>query len=160
MVGRSTITLCLDFHWTFLGMYHTWAFLLFTTCIIIGFAHCHTLLSRSTPVETLHTILLGACKYMLRSFMDKRSPAEKKEILARILSFSYSGFTCRITGNISCHYRSFVGRDFKAWMQMVLFIVPSYLSANQTKCWYLLSKVTLLIVKVPCYLVSINRCSS
>lgn len=102
----------------------------------------HLLLCRSTPVETLHTILLGCCKYMLRSFMDKCGAAEKKEILARISSFSYSGFTCRITGNICYHYRSFVGRDFKAWIQMALFIIPSYLSANETKCWYLLSKVT------------------
>lgn len=92
---------------------------------------------RSTPVETLHTILLGACKYMLRSFMDKRNATEKKEILARISSFPYSGFSCRLTANICYHFRSFIGRDFKTFIQMALFIIPSYLSESELKCWYI-----------------------
>ena len=92
-------------------------------------------------METLHTILLGASKYMLRSFMEKRSVAEKKEILARISSFFYCGFSCRITGNIAYHFRSFIGRDFKSLMQMSLFVFPPYLSQSELRCWYLLSKV-------------------
>ena len=40
------------------------------------------------PVECLHTILLGAYKYMLQSFMDQASNNTKKEILAIISSFS------------------------------------------------------------------------
>lgn len=73
--------------------------------------------------------------------MQKRNTKEKKEILARIAAIPQSGFTCNITGNIMYHYQSFVGRDFKAWLQMVIFIVPYYLSDTETKCWYLLCKV-------------------
>ena len=70
----------------------------------------------ATPVECLHTILLGACKYMLRSFMDSASSKQKKEILAILAAFPYSGFSTRITGNICYYYKSFVGRDFKAFI--------------------------------------------
>uniref|UniRef100_A0A1X7V5E9 Uncharacterized protein n=1 Tax=Amphimedon queenslandica TaxID=400682 RepID=A0A1X7V5E9_AMPQE len=47
---------------------------------------------KSTPVESLHTILLGACKYLLRQFMKDRSSAEKKKywlesMLSHIVAF-------------------------------------------------------------------------
>ena len=96
------------------------------------------------PVEVLHTILLGASKYMLRTFMDKLNASQKKEILARIASFCYCGFSVRITGNIAYHYKSFIGRDFKAWMQMALFIIHSYISNDEKKCWLALSKVKVI----------------
>ena len=95
----------------------------------------------STSVEALHLILLGCCKYMLREFMDRKSPHEKKEILARVKAFSYFCFSTRITGNISYYYKSFVGQDFKAFMQMSLFIIPYYASDIETKCWFQLAQV-------------------
>ena len=99
---------------------------------------------RSTPVESLHTVLLGACKYMLRAFMDS---TQKKEIGTMVQLFPYCGFSCRITGNIQ-YYKSFVGRDFKAFMQMAMFIVPTiYVSESETKCWFLLSKVNIIQLK-------------
>ena len=75
--------------------------------------------------------------------MDKRSRQEKKEILARIKSFPYCGFITCITGNICYYYKSFVGRDFKAWIQMALFIIRLYLSESERKCWFELAKVSL-----------------
>ena len=102
---------------------------------------------RSTPVEVLHTILLGVCEYiMLKSFMKSRSSVEKQEILARIASLPSSGLSCRITGNIAYHYKSFVGRDYKAWMQIAIFIVHPYLTESETRCWLLLSKVYIHVV--------------
>ena len=100
-------------------------------------------LCSSTPVEALHTILLGMCKYMLRAFMDKLSAEQKQELLARIASFPYCGFSNKITGNIIQHYRSFVGRDLKAFIQMAVFVISPYLTEEQKKCWLLLSKVSM-----------------
>ena len=104
----------------------------------------HLYLYSAIPVETLHTVLLGCCKYMIRSFMDSISTKQKKEILALLAAFPCSGLTTRITGNICYYYKSFVGRDFKAFMQMALFIIERYLSEQKTECWLLLSKVELL----------------
>ena len=81
--------------------------------------------------------------------MEKRSKREKEEMLARINAFSYCGFQCRITGNIAYYYRSFVGRDFKAFMQMAIFIVAPFLDAEEIECWLLLSKVHV------CYVINI-----
>lgn len=47
----------------------------------------------------------------------------------------------RITGSIT-YFKSFVGRDFKAWLQMAMFIVPIFVKEEERKCWLNLSKVT------------------
>lgn len=72
--------------------------------------------------------------------MDARSTREKKEIACRMKSFPYCGFSSQVTGNIS-YYKSFVGRDFKAWIQMAPFIICSYLTDSSQKCWILLGQV-------------------
>ena len=77
---------------------------------------------RSTPIESLHTILLGACKYILCEFIDCITAAQRKEILVRVSAFPYYRFGTQITGNICYYFKSFVGRDFKSWMQMAIFI--------------------------------------
>ena len=78
---------------------------------------------------------------MLRSFMDSASSKQKKEILAILAAFPYSGFSTRTTGNICYYYKSFVGRDFKAFIQLAVFVIGRYLPPNELKCWLLLSKV-------------------
>jgi hypothetical protein len=103
---------------------------------------------KSTPVESLHTILLGCSKYMLREFMDRRNAQNKKEIMARINAFPSSGLTCRVSSNIS-YYKSFIGRDFKAFMQLALFVLESFFSESERKCWFLLAKIFRLAYCVP-----------
>lgn len=87
--------------------------------------------------------------------MKDRSSAEKKEILARINAFTYCGFSCRITGNIAYYYKSFVGRDFKAMMQLALFVFQPYFSDSTQKCWFLLSKVSVHFMMYTCTRVNI-----
>lgn len=60
-------------------------------------------LFRSSPVESLHTVLLGTCKYLLKSSMSSRNEQEKKQILARMSGFNYSGFSTKVYGNV-CYY--------------------------------------------------------
>ena len=74
--------------------------------------------------------------------MSKRKEEEKKQILAKMSTFNYSGFSTKVHGNVCYYYQSFVGRDFKGWMQMALFIISLFLSEEQKKVWILLSKVT------------------
>ena len=54
----------------------------------------------SSPVETLHTILLGVCKYALKSFMTGISKEHKRAINARVSAFNTSGLTVKMYGNV------------------------------------------------------------
>ena len=101
----------------------------------------HIILRCWTPVEVLHTVLLGVCKYVLRTFMSNRSKPENTEVLAKLSAFSYFGFSVKITGNIAYHYQSFISRDFKAWMQLALFIIDAYVTDEEKKCWISLAEV-------------------
>ena len=73
--------------------------------------------------------------------MGSITAAQKKTILATVKAWSYCGFDQRITGNIVHHYKSFVGQDFKAWLQMALFVIPPYVADQEMKCWFALVKV-------------------
>ncbi|KAL5509435.1 hypothetical protein EMCRGX_G004809 [Ephydatia muelleri] len=69
------------------------------------------------------------------------SKAQKEEILARMKAFNFSGFHVKVHGNVCYHHKSFVGRDYKAWSQMALFIISPYLTEGQQKVLLALSKV-------------------
>lgn len=96
----------------------------------------------STPVECLHTILLGPVKYLLVNLMHRITTAEKSEIEARINSFNFSGFDKRVNGGSICRYHgSLLGRDFKAWAQIGVFIVWDFLSPTEREMWLALAKL-------------------
>lgn len=118
------------------------------------------LISRSTPVECLHTILLGPVKYLLQELMSRLTPREKDIIVAKMNSFNYSGMDNSINGNSICrygclyacaiviacfmalrYYKSLVGRDFKQWSQVGIFIVWEFLTTSEKKMWLSLAKV-------------------
>ena len=88
-------------------------------------------------MEVLHTILLGTCKHILKILMPKLSSQQKREICARIRAFDTSGFNTKLNGNLCQYYKSFVGRDFKGWAQISIFILGLYL--NQGDCEVLLA---------------------
>ena len=96
---------------------------------------------RSTPVETLHTILLGPYKYLLKTTMSKLTVQQKQEVYARMNTFNYSGFNGKVLGNVIHHHKSFVGRDYKARAQMAPFVIGSYLSDPQKQVLLALSQV-------------------
>lgn len=72
------------------------------------------LVLRRLPVEVLHTIVLGLCKYVLKDLMPKMSSRQKCEILAMVKAFNTFGFRVKMYGNVCSYYKSFAGRDFKA----------------------------------------------
>ena len=94
-------------------------------------------------MESLHSILLGPYKYLLKCTIPTLSSTEKEEVLARIRAFSQSGFRVKLVGNVVRYHKSFVGRDYKAWAQMALFIIYPYLSDGHKEVWLALSKVSL-----------------
>lgn len=83
---------------------------------------------------------------MFRTFMSNCNKEQKTEIVARVDAFSYCGFSVRMTGNIVYHYKSFIGRDFKAWIQMALFIIDPFISREVKKCWLSLAQVVIIIM--------------
>ena len=72
------------------------------------------------PVEELHTKLLHICTKGNNVRAVKKA---KSEILARVKAYNTSGFKIKMYGNVCRHFKSFVGRDFKGWTQMAMFIV-------------------------------------
>ena len=92
-------------------------------------------------METLHTILLGPYKYMLRSLMGRLTSAQKEGIQAKI---DFSGFEAKLGYNLCRHFRSFVGRDFKALAQIALFLLTPYMKPEEKILWLSLSKVHII----------------
>ena len=97
--------------------------------------------SRSTPIESLHTILLGPYKYLIRSLMAALKEEDKMEILSKIAVFPWSGIKSRLKPNICMHSGSLVGRDFKVIAQISLYLFRPYLSSDEAQAWIYLSKV-------------------
>lgn len=99
-------------------------------------------LFRCLPLEILHTVLLGVCKYVLLETMSALSKTQKDEILARVKAFDTSGFHVKMYGNVCRQSKSFVGRDFKGWSHMAVFVMGPYLTEGYRKVLLTLSKVT------------------
>eukprot|EP00731_Ephydatia_muelleri_P008143 Em0004g481a len=94
-----------------------------------------------TPLEVLHTILLGLAKYMLKQFMPQLTNRMKEEVLACVNAFPHSGLRSKMFGNVCRYYNSFVGRDLKGWSQMSVFILSPYFSSDDRKVLLSFSKV-------------------
>ena len=73
--------------------------------------------------------------------MGRLSTAQKAEIEARVLTFNFLGLDMKLGYNLCCHFKSFVGRDFKALAQVVLFILGPYMTPEEKSVWLALSKV-------------------
>ena len=49
----------------------------------------------------------------------------KDEVLARVNAFPHSGLSAKMYGNVFHYFKLFVGRDFKGWAQMAVFVFKS-----------------------------------
>ena len=85
--------------------------------------------------------MLGPCKYLLKEFMPQLSARQKVEILARLRAFCSSGLKMKLYGKVCSYYQSFIGRDFKAWAQMAIFVMGPYLNEGQLKVLLSFTKV-------------------
>eukprot|EP00731_Ephydatia_muelleri_P003992 Em0002g168a len=73
--------------------------------------------------------------------MEQLSEKQRKEVVARIAALPSSGLTGGISSDISRHYKSFVGRDFKFLAQIAMFIFSPYLSEAEIEVWLALPMV-------------------
>ena len=85
--------------------------------------------------------MLGPYKYLLKTTIPKLSAQQKEEVLALVRAFNYSGFDCKLQGNVIRYHQSFVGRDYKAWAQMAPAIMYRYLQHGDKVVWIALSRV-------------------
>ena len=111
------------------------------------------ILYSKTPIEILHTILLGPVKYLLSATIQSLSRQKKDQLHANILSTDMSAFPANIRGNITRNYGSYVGRDFKLWTQLAVFILQGIVSEEILLVWELLSEVPYCIIPyhtIPC----------
>ena len=73
--------------------------------------------------------------------MGRLNSVQKEELEARITSFDFSGFENKLSYNFCHHFRSYVGRDYKAIAESSLFLLGPYMSPNEKIVWLSLSKV-------------------
>ena len=67
---------------------------------------------RNTPLEAIHTFLLGAYKYFLRDIIGRLSKRKRSEIAACIITaFNFSWFSHRLSRDISRYYHSIGKRN-------------------------------------------------
>ena len=96
---------------------------------------------RSTPIECLHTLLLGPFKYMTEQLMTRLTASQKREVKAKLRGFDFSPFPCSLSPGVCNHYLSFHGRDFKILAQVGLFIFWDHLLPTEKPVWLSLCKV-------------------
>ena len=112
------------------------------TCILLHASEINVVLFfRQTPIEVLHTILLGLEKYLLNQTMKSLNADGKKKLKAKIESFDFSAFEQKVPGNMARTYGSWVGRDIKLWAQVAVFILEDLIPEQELQIWNLLSHV-------------------
>jgi hypothetical protein len=89
-----------------------------------------------TPIEILHTILLGVIKYLSKETIGELNVQQKAILSARISATSYTLFDRPINANQIIRYvGSCVGKDFKAFVQVAPFVLHGLVSEELMDSW-------------------------
>ncbi|KAG1749271.1 hypothetical protein EDB19DRAFT_1629684 [Suillus lakei] len=103
----------------------------------------------NTPVEILHTVLLGFVKYFWRDVVSVRIGKDKlkRELLeTRLSSVDVSGLGLHLNGHTLVQYAgSLVGRDFRAIAQVAPFVLHDLVPKECYDTWIALSNLIPLI---------------
>ena len=104
----------------------------------------------NTPVEILHTVLLGFVKYFWRDAVNNQlgSNAQKDLLKSRINSLNISGLQIgqRLSGNTLVQYAgSLTGQDFHVIAQIAPFILYDLVSPTSFATWVSLSNLVPLM---------------
>ena len=95
-------------------------------------------------MEVLHTILLGPVKYLLEKTMKNLSAADKKKVKAKIEAYDFSAFARSLSSSFVKNYGSCVGRDFKLWAQISVFVLDGIIPDDELQVWLYISEASIL----------------
>ncbi|OBZ73359.1 hypothetical protein A0H81_07154 [Grifola frondosa] len=106
---------------------------------------------KDTPVEPLHTHLLGVVKYFWAQtvwVLEKRG--QFVQFQARLNSLAKSGLNVpNIMGDYMCRYRGgLIGKHFKTISQIMAFAICGLVEENLQNAWFAIGKLTVLIWEV------------
>jgi hypothetical protein len=69
------------------------------------------------------------------------SAADKKKVKAKIEAFDFSAYARRLPGSFVKIYGSCIGRDFKLWAQISVFILDGIIPEDKLEVWLYISEV-------------------
>ncbi|KAK4702587.1 hypothetical protein P7C70_g3636, partial [Phenoliferia sp. Uapishka_3] len=92
---------------------------------------------RDTPVEILHTILLGFVKYLWRDLVNRSTEEQKQLLRIRLRAFDTTGCDfSTLDGDMLVRFaNSLVGKDFRAVLQSILFTVTGSIPQAELDLW-------------------------
>ncbi|KIY49003.1 hypothetical protein FISHEDRAFT_73073 [Fistulina hepatica ATCC 64428] len=101
----------------------------------------------NTPVEILHTVLLGFVKYLWRDAIARTKDGDKPELASRLSSFPTRGLGIPpLAGHTLVMYAgSLTGRDFRAIAQAAPFVLHNLMPPAHMAVWVSLAKVVSLL---------------
>ena len=82
---------------------------------------------------------------MLSTTIKSLSKQQKEQLHAKVVATDMSASPANIRGNITRNYGSYVGRDFKVWMQLAVFILQDIIPEEHIIVWELLSEVLYIV---------------
>ncbi|PLW28656.1 hypothetical protein PCASD_18574 [Puccinia coronata f. sp. avenae] len=93
--------------------------------------------SKDTPVEVLHSFLLGVVKYHTRDFMNTLKPANMTRLEACWKSFNTRSLniTSIQPHYLRLHFKSLVGKDFKIILQTAPFVFFQFMDDTRRRLW-------------------------
>lgn len=110
---------------------------------------------RDTPVEVLHTVLLGFVKYLWRDAVSRCSDLQKSILKTRIKSFNTDGLSIAKLGGageqLVTYAGSLTGADFRIVSQIAPFVLHGLVPQECYDAWLALSELVPLIWQ-PCIL--------
>ncbi|KAI8826980.1 uncharacterized protein EV422DRAFT_502697 [Fimicolochytrium jonesii] len=100
-----------------------------------------------SPVEALHTILLGTVKWLWRATIKHMARRPEKIVFAaRLDSMATRGLDTTFKSKQLIQYsHSLIGKDFRAIAQVAPFLCRNLLSPEWTNAWMAMSELTAMI---------------